>query len=191
MSRYSSAAIPVNNFFLSKELSTCPEIADLSTFFYLLHKSCSDKNNKITISVSYGKRMVINADNIDISKLSQEDFVEIVDYDLLKRTLLIIGKKLPSSSAPLHWMVQKARKDIYAIVQLHDKKIVDRLKDDLPFIHTTHASDTFEFLKEVLINLRGRNHVLFQDDSGFFTGTHLNDIKNYLREIGAIHESQR
>lgn len=72
-----------------------------------------------TISVRYGNRIVITARNADIRSLDESDFVEVADYDAVRKIVLAIGPNEPPAGTALHWLVYR-REGINAIVHIGD-----------------------------------------------------------------------
>ena len=71
-----------------------------------------------TISVRYGNRILIST-NPELKNLSEDDFVEVVDYNISTDTALIIGYNQPLSSLSLHWMIYRLP-DVNAVIHLHE-----------------------------------------------------------------------
>jgi hypothetical protein len=92
-------------FYVSKDESHCPLIADAVGVDNRLRKQGL---SNIIISQRYGKRILINSIGKELNK---EDFLEIVDYDPVRRVLLAMGTKEPRIETPLHWFVHYAKND--------------------------------------------------------------------------------
>jgi len=112
------------------------------------------------ISVRYGKRMIITATNSDLGNLSNDDFVEVIDYNPATNIAMVIGTKKPSRETPMHWLLY-SRDDINAIIHTH--KIFDGIpttKEEKPAGSLELA---FEALKTIgnnkLINLKNHGSI--------------------------------
>jgi len=112
------------------------------------------------ISVRYGKRMVITATNSDLGNLSDEDFVEVVDYNPATNVAMVIGLKEPSRETPMHWLLY-SRQEINAIIHTH--KIFDNAPTTLHEKPAGSLELAFEALKIIgnnkLINLKNHGSI--------------------------------
>ena len=117
-----------------------------------------------TISVRYGNRILIST-NPELKNLSEDDFVEVVDYNISTDTALIIGYNQPLSSLPLHWMIYRLP-DVNAVIHLHEgldfqlriEQILDVLKSlkEERFISSEILGriSTGRYLKEALDTIK-------------------------------------
>ena len=81
----------MNTIFLSREEVKNPLMEEIKKAGELLKsKNIIDKTYG-TISVKYGKRMLINSYNSRLEHLDNEDFVEVIDYNVSTNTILIIN----------------------------------------------------------------------------------------------------
>ena len=115
-------------FFVSKEESNCPLITDVVRF----SKKYKELDflqyiTTVVISLGYGKRVLINGSKTNFGNINREDFLEIVDYDPVKKILLVIGANEPHIETPIHWIIQHARKDINAIMESNDDKLNEKI----------------------------------------------------------------
>jgi ribulose-5-phosphate 4-epimerase/fuculose-1-phosphate aldolase len=153
---------------------------------HILEKQGVSTHETGIMSYDYGRRLVITAKNIDVKQMSQEDIVEIADYDPLKNIMLVIGTKEPSQEAPVHWIVQKARHDINVLLQMHSPSLVKKLKGALPSTEEATPPGTLDRAKELLKTLRKGKTILIQDDEILFAGINLPEIEKsiafYLKE---------
>jgi len=168
-------------FFVSRETSISPMIVDIIKFGKKLEE-LKLKESKYSISLSYGKRLLINARDVDIKQMKQQDIVEIVDCDPIKNIVLAIGKKYPCIETPVHWIVQKARHDVNAIVEITSKKLYQVCCDHLPIIAKTPCG-TIDRAKAVLKTLRDSKNICIQDEGILLVGVHLKEIEDSLVKI--------
>ena len=145
-------------------------------------ESLKIKDVKYNISLGYGKRLLINARDVYIKQMKQQDIVEIVDYDPIKNIVLAIGKKYPCIETPVHWIVQKARHDVNAIVEITSKKLYQVCCDHLPVIAKTPCG-TIDRAKAVLKTLRDSKNIRIQDEGILLAGVHLKEIEDSLAKI--------
>ena len=61
------------------------------------------KDRTGVISLGYGKRILVNANHVDLGDLKREDILEIVDYNPVKKIVLAIGQKEPCIETSVHW----------------------------------------------------------------------------------------
>ncbi|RLF34312.1 MAG: hypothetical protein DRN08_04770 [Thermoplasmata archaeon] len=172
-------------FFISREKSNCPLIPDIIRFIEKLdkHRLCRKKiDNTGSISIRYGRRMLINCSSISLSDIKQEeDFLEIADYDPLKNIVLAIGVKEPHINTPLHWFVHRAREDINAIAILNSKNIAyEQTMQNLPAVSERKIPEIIEPIKEVLKMLRNRKNIPIKNNGVMFTGFDLNEIEEMV-----------
>jgi len=168
-------------FFVSREMSMSPMIVDIIKFGKKLEGS-KLKESKYSISISYGKRLLINARDVDIKQMKQQDIVEIVDYDPIKNIVLAIGKKYPCIETSVHWIVQKARHDVNAIVEISSKKLYQVCRDHLPVIAKTPCG-TIDRAKAVLKTLRDSKNICIKNEGILLVGVNLKEIEDSLAKI--------
>lgn len=90
----------MKTLFLSKEEVKNP-LADE------IKKICVGLKVKLlSISIRYGKRILMTSKNAEFSHLSNENFVEVVDYNPLNDVALVIGTEEPCDLV-LHWLIYR------------------------------------------------------------------------------------
>lgn len=125
----------MNVFFASFEEIKNPLVEELK-------KICYKKEKGFSISVRYGKRVLINAKGIDFENLKNEDFVEIVDYNPVNDTAIVIGIKEPCEDAPIHCLIySKEEINSIAIFRRKDK---DKLKVAMDALKKLRDKKEFE-----------------------------------------------
>ncbi|MCJ2534301.1 MAG: hypothetical protein LN364_03590, partial [Candidatus Thermoplasmatota archaeon] len=72
------APVLFQTFFVSRESSVSPMIVDIIKLGKKFEE-LSLKEAECNISLSYGKRLLINARDVDVKHMKQQDIVEIVD----------------------------------------------------------------------------------------------------------------
>ena len=183
MIREDITTIPFQTFFISRETSNCPFIADIIEFGKKLDKFEIVKDGECSISLAFGKRLLINSKNFDIKNLKQQDIIEIVDYDPIKNVILVIGKKYPNIETPVHWIIQKARHDVNAIFQITSKSLYEHLIDDLPITEKETPKGTIEQAKQILMALRDSKNILIRNEGVLFVGFNLKEIEDSLSKM--------
>ncbi len=170
--------IGFQTFYVSKEQSNCPLIADMIRVDRKLKELDLLKNSSEVISFSYGKRMIINSNMKNLGDMSRDDILEIVDYDPVKKIVLTIGRGKPGIETPVHWIIHHARDDINAIIQLNGEKLVERFSNILPSTDIEQPSGTLEQAMEVLKTLRNSKDVVIKNKGVLFVGTSLKEVEN-------------
>ena len=173
-------APPLHTLFVSRETSKCPLLSDMITLGQSLQEfGLTDKETGI-LSMDYGRRLLINAKNVDIRKITQHDIVEIVDYDPLKNIMMVIGLNDPALDTPVHWIVQKARQDINAILQINSTTLFERFQNQFPTTENNTQPGTLERAKEILHTLQKGKIILLRNEGIVFVGINRKEIQNAL-----------
>ena len=169
-------------FYVSKEKTNCPlmpEIVKTGKKF----KEIGFPKDIISASMSlrYGKRVLINAKNSNLGDIKREEFLEIVDYDPVKKVLLTMGSKEPRSDSSLHWLIHHARNEVNAIIQINDAVLAEKLIGKIPVTEKEYPQGTLEQAKEVLRVLRTSEKVVIKNQGILFVGSNVKDVeKNAL-----------
>jgi hypothetical protein len=171
----------LQTLFISREVSNCPLIAEMIKLGQRLEElGLTDKEIGI-MSMDYGKRLLINAKNVDIKKMTQHDVVEIVDYEPLKNIMMVIGPKEPDMETSVHWIIQKARYDINAILQIKSKALFEKFQKTLPTTENETPPASLEQAKEILKTLRNGKIILIKNEGILFAGINMKEIRDALR----------
>jgi len=170
-------------FFVSREQSSCPILPDMIKLGKKLKEIGISKDVKGIISLGYGKRILINGNNLDIGNIKKEDIIEVVDYDPAKKNLLVIGQNEPNIETPVHWIVISARDDVNAVVQLNDENLAVKLAKKLPSTEKEQPPGTLEQAKEVLKALRESKNIVIRNKSVFFVGASFREIEESIRKM--------
>lgn len=167
-------------FYTSKEESNCPLISAVVRIGKKLKESDKIENVKKTImSLSYGKRLLINANDTNFVELKQKDFLEIVDYDPVKKVLLIMGSKEPCIDTSAHWLIHHSRTEVNAIIQLYDIK-AEKIDNKIPITEGEYNSGTLEQAKEILKCLRTSKIVIIKNQGIMFVGSSVKEVEDLL-----------
>jgi ribulose-5-phosphate 4-epimerase/fuculose-1-phosphate aldolase len=169
-------------FYVSKEKSHSVLIPDIIKLGKKIKELGFLKDNTVTISIGYGKRMLINSIYAKISEIKPEDIIEVVDYDPVKKIALIIGKKIPDDKTPVHWIIQHARDDINITIQIIGEEITERLSKVLPSIEEEQPSGTIEQAKEILKTLRTskNKNIILKNKGVLFTAHNLKEVEDLI-----------
>jgi len=180
MIRRNLANLSFQTFYVSREQSNCPLISDIIRVGKNLEKYGLLKNNSGVISLGYGKRILINGNDVSLAEVEREDVLEIVDYDPVKKIVLAIGQKEPRIETPVHWIIHHARNDVNAIIQLNDENLAEKLLKKLPTTEKTYPSRTLELAKEILKVLRTSKSIAIKDKGALFVGTCLKEAEDLV-----------
>lgn len=165
-------------FYVSRETSKSPLLAEIMRINKIFEKQGILEDARLIISLSYGKRVLMNGNHFDTGQMNVESFLEIVDYDPVKKIVLAIGQNEPCIETPLHWLIHHARNDVNAIIQLNGENIVKRSYQNLPSTKNEWAIGTFELVKEVLKTLRNSKKILIKNIGILFVGLNLKEAEN-------------
>jgi len=166
-------------FYASREVSNCPLISEIISAIKRLEKiNLLKANPDITISMKYGKRVLITAKNLDFNKITPNDFLEIVDYDPLKKVLLLMGPKEPRIETTIHWLIHHAREEVKAIIQIDNEKLIEQLNKKLPITDGKYQKGSLEQAKEILFKLRNSEIVVIKNQGIIFVGNNMKSVEN-------------
>jgi len=170
----------LQTFYISKEKSNCPLISEIVRIGKKLNECDIIENaDKTIMSLSYGKRLLINANNTNFVELKQKDFLEIVDYDPVKNALLTMGPKEPYIDTSVHWLIHHSRNEVNAVIQLCDIR-VEKLDKKLPVTDKEYPTGTLEQAKEVLRFLRDSKIVIIKNQGIVFVGSSVKEVEELL-----------
>lgn len=173
--------IQFQTFYVSKEKSNCPNIPEVIRIGKkFLELGLSENINETVVSLRYGKRVLINAEGVTFGELKQEDFLEIVDYDPLKKVLLTMGPKEPGIDTSVHWMIHYARNEVNAIVQLNDNTLAEKLFKKLPVTEKGYPVGSLELAKEILKVLRDSKSVIIKNQGVLFVGGSIREVEDLI-----------
>jgi hypothetical protein len=180
--------IEFQTFYVSREKSNCPFIPEIIRSSKNLKKSgIIDEKSSMVFSQKYGKRVLINSEVEDFSDIKHEELIEIVDFNPLKNTLLVIGPGDPRIETPIHWMIHHARNEINAVVQLNDISLIEKLKSNFSSTEHNFPTGSIEQIKDILKKLRGNKIVVVKDRSIIFVGESLKEVENLIvKTVGEL-----
>ena len=166
---------------LSNEISNFKLIPNIIKIIGELNNKLNFENNEdIIISIKYGKRIVINCTNSNFKKMNANDFIEIVDYNPIKKMLLILGQNQPDFNMTLHWIIQNARRDENVLIQLISNSLVSKLnKNNKKQIE----NNSIEISKDILIKFRNSNIAINKKHGIFIIANNLNEINSIINKL--------
>ena len=111
-------------------------------------------------------------------RLEANDFLEIVDYDPLKRVLLCMGSKEPRLDTPIHWMIHHARNEVKGIIQIDTENSIKKINQKLPKTTKLYQIGTLEQAKEILLLLRDSKSVIIKNQGVIFVGDSIKSVED-------------
>ena len=175
-------------FYVSKEESNCPLIPEIVRTGKKFKDLDVLKNiTGASISLKYGKRVLMNTKNTDIREIKRADLLEIVDYDPVKKVLLAIGSREPRVESSVHWLIHHARDEVNAVIQINDEHLAEKLSGKIPVTEKEYPSGTLEQAKEILRVLRTSEKVVIKNQGVLFVGNNVKDFeKNFLETFEGL-----
>ena len=170
-------------FYVSQEISHCPLASEFTRFGKKWSEQPVFIDSTCILSLKFGKRLLINSNQTDFRNIQPEDLVEIVDYDPLKNIALVIGKNEPSVETPVHWIIQNAREDINAILQLENQRLAQQSADKYPQAIKERPEKILDHAKGILKTIRMSKHIILKNQGIMLSGIHLQEIEESLAEI--------
>lgn len=164
--------------YVSREINISKLIVDVISFSKIFEKY-SSQISKIIITISFGNRVVLCSKQNDIKTITPEDFIEIVDIDPIRKTIVLMGKKHPTIETIVHWMIHKARTDINAVVEIQSNQLFQKNCNKIP-IHQINSKNTIEQVKTILQALKKDKNICIKDETIILTGLYLKEIKEYI-----------
>jgi hypothetical protein len=168
-------------FYVSKEETSCPLIIEIIKIARnLKEKEVLNDDNSATISMKYGKRILITSNVKDFTNIQRKEMIEVVDYNPLSNNILLIGQADPKIETPLHWMIHQARNEVNLVVQVNDKKFVKSIKDKDMVSTEKVPMHGIEFIKQSLKQLRNKSKILIKDIGVIYVGKKINDVTSLI-----------
>ena len=169
---------------ISNEISNFKFIPEIIKLIKKINEKLNLKiDENIIISVKYGKRIVINSKNSNLKKIKIDDFIEIVDYNPIKKLFLTIGANEPDFNMTLHWIIQNARKKENLLVQLNSNLLINRIIKKKYGKEKQIQYNSIEIAKDILIKLRTSNTTYIENFGIFIIGNNFNDIEIIINRL--------
>ncbi|MFH0956494.1 MAG: class II aldolase/adducin family protein [Candidatus Aenigmatarchaeota archaeon] len=110
------------------------------------------------ISFRNDRGFVITAGGKDKGKLNQADFVQVLSCNIDNGTVTAEGEAEPSSETLAHCMLYERRKDIDAIIHVHDPLVLSCVgKLGIKATAHIHSYGTPELAREIVASVGKRN----------------------------------
>jgi ribulose-5-phosphate 4-epimerase/fuculose-1-phosphate aldolase len=130
-----------------------------------------------SISIRYGKRIVITKAGAQMGKIKNEDMVEVIDYDPIKNLALVIGLAEPNSETPMHWLIYDAMDKINAIIHVH------AMSEAIPTTENEKPYGTLELAMEVLKTFRKGNFINIKNNGSIAIGRNLEEAMRLMKNV--------
>jgi ribulose-5-phosphate 4-epimerase/fuculose-1-phosphate aldolase len=164
--------------YISREINISEAIVDILSFAKTLNKKISS-SAKIIISVSFGNRLLLSIKQNNVKNITQDDIIEIIDIDPIKKNVLLIGKKPPCIETLVHWIIHKARPDINAVVEIQSHEIYQKYCNKVPILKKTQKG-TIEQAKTILQSFQKNKNICIENETIILSGIYLKEIEEYL-----------
>lgn len=171
-------------FYVSKEESNCPLISQvIKVGKKLIDLGLLESPNELSVSLRYGKHVLINSENSNLKEIKREDFLEIIDYDPLKKVILLMGPNEPRVETPIHWLIHHSRNEVNAVIQINEVKFAKQLEGKLPETEKEYPLGSLEQAKEILRNLRDSKMVIIKNQGVLFVGNNIREVENEVLKV--------
>lgn len=168
--------------FVSKQESNCSLLPDLIKLCKIAQEGFQNKDCLFLISASFGNRVLCNVSFKTVDHLHRKDFVELIDYNPLSKTLLLIGAKTPIEMTAVHCIVHHAKKEIQFMMHLENLKNLEQMKPFLPDLIIANELDPLEIAKEWLKTLK-QNEMFLCNDHLIISASSVNAMKQNLKKM--------
>jgi ribulose-5-phosphate 4-epimerase/fuculose-1-phosphate aldolase len=176
--------INLQTIYVSKEHSNCPLISNIVRLGKKLKDlEILDQFTSLIVSIKYGKRILINNNYTNLGKIKRENFLEIIDYNPINRILLAIGPGEILIETPIHWIIHHARKDVNVIVQINDKRLIEKIVKKYPITKQEQSSGALDLAKELLKTLRLADTIIIKNKGILFIGNNLKEVESRILKL--------
>jgi len=175
----------IENYHASKEQTHCPLIPTIVRIgkWFENYIKCSNINPEVFVSTLYGKRVIINTPPQNSTTASIEDFIEIIDFDPVRNTMLLIGQKQPSWTLAIHWYIHNTLQINGYVLELIYQKQKDTWKKTYPQVKK--ANTIIDTIKNILQQIKKNRIIVFDTTSVFIL---LKDIIELEKIIPKLYE---
>ncbi len=175
--------VKFRTIFDNKTILNNPKIAELINWCNEFHKMNfapdAGKGSAGNLSFRTDKGFIISCSQADFSKLTIEDFTEVLSTDISKKEILVNGIKEPSAESFMHNEIYQRRNDINAVFHGHSEdflKYGDKLS--LPITEKEQPGGTLELMREVVKVLKNNNIILVKNHGFLALGDSMGSAGN-------------
>jgi hypothetical protein len=173
--------ISFETFYFSNEESNFPLIPDIIRIGKKLKEiGLMDDQSTATISLGYGKRILINGNVEDYTNIGRNELIEVADFDPLKKILLVLGINEPRLETSVHWMIHHARDDVNVIVQINNEGIIQKIGTKYPTTSKVYLPGTLDQIKDVLKLLRDSKKVVLHNQGLLIVSNNIKEIDEMI-----------
>jgi len=175
----------IEYYYASKEQTYCPLIPNIVRIKKWIesYMKCKNINPELFVSIPYGKRVVINTPPQNSTTSSIEDFIEIIDFDPIRNTMLLIGQKQPCWTSAIHWYIHNTLQINGYVLELIDQKHKGTWEKTYPQVKKENT--IIDAVKNILQQIKKNQIILFDTTSVFIL---LKDIKDLDKIIPKLYE---
>jgi ribulose-5-phosphate 4-epimerase/fuculose-1-phosphate aldolase len=102
------------------------------------------------MSFRNSRGFVITAGGIDKGKLIHKDFVQVLSCNIDTKVVKAEGETEPSSETLTHHLIYSKRKDVNAVIHVHDAKVLEHARSlNVPLTKKVHPYGTPELAYEI------------------------------------------
>lgn len=169
---------------ISNEISDSNIIPNVIDFIKKINEKLNfNINEDMIVSVKYGKRILINCEKSNLKEIEIDDFIEIADYNPIKKIFLTIGKHNPDFNMTLHWIILNAHREKNILVQLKSNFIDNKLNKNKHVDEKKIKENSIELSKDILYKLRDSNSVYQEKYGIFIIGNNINEIEKLINNM--------
>lgn len=141
------------------------------------------EKNTISIAASYGKRLILTAKETNEDLFERKDFIEIIDVDPVKNSILFFGPKNPPEIAPLLWMMHYAKKEIQFSIFLPFSEgiLKENIKELFPIVGV--ESGFLDVVKDVMRSLQNSDAVILDKTALILTADNKKDLDKQIEKL--------
>ena len=127
---------------------------------------------------------IITASGANLKNLSENDFVEVIEADILSKKVVVNGTKLPSSESLLHYYVYSQRPEINAVFHGHDEDVLQKCNQlKLPITKQEQAYGSIELIEEVEKILQNQFYLVLKNHGFLSLGETMERAGNLALQI--------
>ncbi len=117
---------------------------------------------------------IITAGGIDKGKLTPRNFVQVLKCNMDTKKVIAEGEMQPSSETFTHYLIYRERKDVNAIIHVHDNLVIEKAKElEVKTTEHHHPYGTTELAYEIEKTLGRLKYIAVKGHGVLATGKSL------------------
>lgn len=173
--------IQFNTIFNSKKQVDNPLIKELMQWCTELSKANFAPDCSGNLSFRTKQGFIITTYMTDFSRISNENFAEVLAVDAGKNQVIANGNKEPSSETFMHYAIYSQRNDVNAIFHAHsDEFLRNNDKLNLPETKEEKPAGSIELAQEVQSILGNNNFILLKNHGFIALGDTIGSVGNLV-----------